>query len=447
VDELLGGVLEDDPSACETLRSTLQGDSPEHPEVEATQQKTTASLEPTQSRGNFLPAKRPRHSMAVPFQTARPRVPQTEEDTAATAQSEETYPRSCSVYVANLPFRTEDVKVSNFFEDRCRPAQVLEVNLLTRPDGRPAGSAIILFDSLDGASKAIALNGKPGLEYRKLIVREDRPRRVQGDAEEAGGTIERTKGKGRKGRGRMGTEEKDDEGASAACSVIVKNLAFDASEANLGALFAHIGEVAKVRIARDSKTGKARGFAVVEFSEASQAEAALQHTGAMVRERPVRIERMAVTAPAAATPRSTVPKSLDFAEQLGISEDEADEAAVEVDETKQGKSQVEDGAMNGPDAKRRRGGDSEAKAVEYPAGAEGLLALAKLACSADSVQSLLESTPVEELTGRLSALGLKAGGTPSQRAERIWALKDVKDLDAVPQAFFAKPSKMKGNTA
>merc|ERR1719271_976197 len=50
-------------------------------------------------------------------------------------------------------------------------------------------------------------------------------------------------------------------------SVFVGNLSYDAKAEHLGELFAVAGTVAEVRMAKDKKTGKAKGFAVVEFTE------------------------------------------------------------------------------------------------------------------------------------------------------------------------------------
>lgn len=40
----------------------------------------------------------------------------------------------------------------------------------------------------------------------------------------------------------------------------------------------------------------------------------------------------------------------------------------------------------------------------------------------------------------LQRLGLKAGGTPAQRAQRLWLLKDT-PLDKLDRKHFAKPGK------
>mmetsp|Transcript_19809 Transcript_19809/g.46059 ORF Transcript_19809/g.46059 Transcript_19809/m.46059 type:complete len:544 (+) Transcript_19809:40-1671(+) len=489
-EELDGGVLDDDGTAAEAVRSSLQ----------RTNKKISAAVaqaapkEKVASKGaGTAGIASGRHPMAMPFRPAA--KPADTEDGAgetpkgmpsAADDDGEAYPDSCSVYVANLPFKTDDVKVSNFFEDRCRPAQVLEVTFIKRPDGRPAGAAIIHFDNLDGAAKAIALNGKPGLEFRKLIVRADRGRNPKADnegevpatSENGNSDVGRKGGKRRNGKGLPSLsprqEDADDlepqgkAGRKEAPSVIVKNLAFDASEAHLGALFASVGEVAKVRIAKNAATGKAKGFAVVEFRTEAAVELALKCSGKEVRGRAVRIERMGNSAassgnqPAGSHQRKAPELSL----QLGIGDDSDSEDAEEDEEGgKPAKSsampatepeaegkrlrEVEGdaaGAAEEPPAKKQCAASSEAapQVESFPAGQEGLSQLASAASHAESAEALLAAKPLSELTGRLSSLGLKAGGTPLQRAERCWALRDVKDLDAIPKSFLAKPVGPKG---
>ncbi len=58
--------------------------------------------------------------------------------------------------------------------------------------------------------------------------------------------------------------------------IYIGNCPFDASEEQLRDLFATYGEVASVNIITDRDTGRARGFAFVEMTEASAAQAAIQ---------------------------------------------------------------------------------------------------------------------------------------------------------------------------
>lgn len=58
-------------------------------------------------------------------------------------------------------------------------------------------------------------------------------------------------------------------------NIFVGNLSFDTTREELQAAFASFGTVEKVDIVRDRDSGQPRGFAFVEMSERSAAEAAI----------------------------------------------------------------------------------------------------------------------------------------------------------------------------
>ena len=58
--------------------------------------------------------------------------------------------------------------------------------------------------------------------------------------------------------------------------LFVGNLAYDVTEAELVELFSASGKPLSVRLLTDRETGKPRGFAFVEFSDAAQAEEAVR---------------------------------------------------------------------------------------------------------------------------------------------------------------------------
>lgn len=58
--------------------------------------------------------------------------------------------------------------------------------------------------------------------------------------------------------------------------LFVGNLAYDVSETELRELVSPVGAPLSVRIPTDRETGKPRGFAFIEFSEAAQAEEAVR---------------------------------------------------------------------------------------------------------------------------------------------------------------------------
>jgi len=58
-------------------------------------------------------------------------------------------------------------------------------------------------------------------------------------------------------------------------NIFVGNLDFGATEESLRALFESYGTVARVNLVTDRDTGRSRGFAFVEMTDAAQAERAI----------------------------------------------------------------------------------------------------------------------------------------------------------------------------
>ncbi len=58
-------------------------------------------------------------------------------------------------------------------------------------------------------------------------------------------------------------------------NIFVGNLSFNTSEDDLRAAFEAYGQVSSARIITDRETGRSRGFAFVEMSDSSEAQAAI----------------------------------------------------------------------------------------------------------------------------------------------------------------------------
>lgn len=67
-------------------------------------------------------------------------------------------------------------------------------------------------------------------------------------------------------------------------------MSFDTTKAELEQLFGGVGEIAEVFLPTDRETGRPRGFAFVEFTDAAAAEAATQRfDGFELNGRPLRV--------------------------------------------------------------------------------------------------------------------------------------------------------------
>ncbi|MBI1853574.1 MAG: RNA-binding protein [Planctomycetes bacterium] len=86
-----------------------------------------------------------------------------------------------SVYIGNLPYKTNEAEIRSLFE----PFGSLErVNIVTDPTGNPRGFAFVDFTKKEDADRAIAeLNGS-SMGGRQLNVSEARPRQSGAAASE-----------------------------------------------------------------------------------------------------------------------------------------------------------------------------------------------------------------------------------------------------------------------
>jgi RNA recognition motif-containing protein len=73
-------------------------------------------------------------------------------------------------------------------------------------------------------------------------------------------------------------------------NIFVGNLSFGTTEASLRALFEAYGNVEKVNLITDRETGRSRGFAFVEMSDAAEADRAITAlNGSNVDGRPLNV--------------------------------------------------------------------------------------------------------------------------------------------------------------
>ncbi|KAL4434185.1 hypothetical protein ABPG75_000626 [Micractinium tetrahymenae] len=78
--------------------------------------------------------------------------------------------------------------------------------------------------------------------------------------------------------------------ASGSRTIFMKNLAWSADEDAIRSFFDGCGEIAEVRVAYDRDTGRARGFAHIQFEEVEGAAKAIQKSGESLLDREVYIE-------------------------------------------------------------------------------------------------------------------------------------------------------------
>jgi nucleolin len=149
-----------------------------------------------------------------------------------------------SIHVGNLPASTTEHELSSLFE---RVGRVGFVRLMRdRETGRPKGFGFVEMGEGEAAQAIQQLNGVE-LHGHILSVTEARPR-PESSA----------------GRGMPPSR------------LFVGNLPYDATGAELQALFSSVGPVASVFLPVDRESGKPRGFAFVDFSARAHAEEAVR---------------------------------------------------------------------------------------------------------------------------------------------------------------------------
>lgn len=168
------------------------------------------------------------------------------------------------IYVSNLAWEVtshdlaEHIKVSGF--------EVVSANVLSSPDGRSKGCAIVEFASADLANRAVTTLNDSELKGRQIFVREDRgERRASGpnggfDRSGFGG---RGRGRGPPHAGRRGSAFTSNEGAKDR-RVYVGNLSWEVAWQDLKDHMVEAGEVVRAEVIKDS-SGRSKGCGIVEY--------------------------------------------------------------------------------------------------------------------------------------------------------------------------------------
>ncbi len=165
------------------------------------------------------------------------------------------------VYVRGLPWKAEEHEVQEFFA-ACGPIKSCEMPLMD--DGRSSGTAVIEFETNEGAAAAIELNGGD-FQGRWLSIKYSTPKPVLS--------------------GREPTQKQD-----GCVTVFVGNLAWDVDEDTLRQVFGECGEITSVRFATDRESGEFKGFGHIEFTETEATDKALAMAGTDILGRQVRVD-------------------------------------------------------------------------------------------------------------------------------------------------------------
>eukprot|EP00392_Amoebophrya_sp_AT5.2_P001965 g1970.t1 len=399
---------------------------------------------------------------------------------AAHGAHREGQPARTTLYVCNILYTVDEAALKAFFENvfpendqpnARRPVKIEFLQLYKTPAGKSKGSAKVVVKSEADFLEALKLNdtvqtgvggGVSGANAGKLYVRDFFEQKQDHLPPNGAANASSTRTQQLPGEGEGADTAAAVEKASHA--VVVKNLAFTATEANLGELFAGVGEISAVRIAK--KDGRPMGFAVVEFSHAGAVMKALAKSGQNIKNRPVRIEVMrgaagagggpagpAGVAPgangAAPTPSAAgaPPTRSTLADKLSRLETPAPTTAA--------------GGSNHSDERPAPTTEHQSlSSVFVKKTADENLTFDKLVqdvlpkfvrdtdtTSTSSLADAFKSSAFsdEEMKTWLSAVGLKCGGTAEERLSRLEKIQSLTSFEEVPGALKAGKGKIKTN--
>ena len=152
--------------------------------------------------------------------------------------------------------RTDETSWQDLKDHMRQSGHVLHADIITGPDNRSKGCAIVEYATAKDARRAIASLNDTVLDGRQIFVREDR---------EGGGATPSSRGGTPRGGG----------GGGGRCCVFVGNLSWDAGWQDLKDHMRSAGNVAHVEVLT-KPDGRSKGCAIVEYERRSEAERALR---------------------------------------------------------------------------------------------------------------------------------------------------------------------------
>lgn len=170
-------------------------------------------------------------------------------------------PSSSAVYVSGLPWSVDDAKLAAHFSSAGRVVKATVLTMKRRDRVVSKGCGVVQFATEAEAANAIAQFNDTMIDDRRISCREDR--------------------KASEGLGEVASVPKEAPATVAAVEkvpvptkVFVRSLAWATTDESLQAFFSKVGRVVSAKVRIDRK-GRSAGTAVVEFSNASEADAAI----------------------------------------------------------------------------------------------------------------------------------------------------------------------------
>jgi len=179
------------------------------------------------------------------------------------------------LYVGNLSWETDWTALKDYMR---KAGPVNHVDVMEYPDGRSKGCAIVEFESVAGAKKAIATLNDTNLDGRPIFVREDRESKAS-----FSGSFNGSFSVG--GRGAAYDEpvfspnsnmaQKIRNKAPQGCTVYVGNLPYSAEWQEVKDICSKFGTVGRADVEQD-ENGQSKGYGIVVFENAKDARNCIQ---------------------------------------------------------------------------------------------------------------------------------------------------------------------------
>ena len=190
---------------------------------------------------------------------------------------------ACEVFVANLPWRTDEQEVADLFSSF---GNVEGMRIVTdRETGRSKGFGFVRFDNPESARRAAQEgNDNLALQGRNLIVRISETKRSERSPrfEERGERSERSPRFEERGE-RSTTDRKSE------ISVFVGGLSYKSSEDEIKSFFQDCGNVTRVKVPLNPE-GRPRGIAFVHFDSEEAISRAVNKSNMELDGRQIRVE-------------------------------------------------------------------------------------------------------------------------------------------------------------
>jgi len=183
--------------------------------------------------------------------------------------------RGTRVFIGNLSFETTWQDLKSHVRSAIN-VNVVHCDVLTQPTGKSKGCAIVEFETVEDAERAVTQLTDTELKGRKIYVREDReekgfgvrPAPGFGPGVNMGGVAPQTQG--------FTQPQQPASGDRRGCQLYIGNLPFNTAWQDLKDMFSEYGDVVRADVMEDRVTQRSKGYGLVRYNNPQAAQAAIE---------------------------------------------------------------------------------------------------------------------------------------------------------------------------